>query len=376
MVSAILLCAIAFSLFMAVVSLSKIQYEEEITLLTLPFWGVYFPIGLHGGWTLAGGCKCVKRGALCGSCFGESARLFRCVEIRYKSLPYFPRRRSPKSVHRGSNGSAPRHWQDRPTRANRFSTPPLSPPPSPQPHEPSPCPLHPSASSFWPCPLRALLARTSHSKKTRNETTASLVNINVALELTDAGSELSAFILSVVGAAVAAAFASLVFHNQVRGVMLLTAQVYLCCRGCFCAARCVENGVAGVSRLSLLWYLSCSKLDDSSFRSRNNVPFPPAPMTNRIAPPLCIQPYLLAIAWAIAGIAAEQGYRRRKLGRDIADGIDEALQGLWIALLCVGVLGIIAGMRQRDGSDKAHRRPTPSAPRSEDHDLTSAIYSS
>lgn len=53
-VSAILLALIAFTLFMAVVSLSKIQFEEGITPFTLPFWGVYFPIGLHGGWTLAG----------------------------------------------------------------------------------------------------------------------------------------------------------------------------------------------------------------------------------------------------------------------------------------------------------------------------------
>lgn len=52
--SAILLCVIAFSLFTAVVSLSKIQFTEEVTLSTIPFWGVYFPIGLHGGWTLAG----------------------------------------------------------------------------------------------------------------------------------------------------------------------------------------------------------------------------------------------------------------------------------------------------------------------------------
>eukprot|EP00903_Cladosiphon_okamuranus_P005608 g5579.t1 len=51
-VSAILLCVIAFTLFMAVVSLSKVM-EEGITMRTLPFWGVYFPIGLHGGWTLA-----------------------------------------------------------------------------------------------------------------------------------------------------------------------------------------------------------------------------------------------------------------------------------------------------------------------------------
>eukprot|EP00752_Nemacystus_decipiens_P016332 g14607.t1 len=188
-VSAILLCVIAFSLFMGVVSLSKVQFEEDITVFTLPYWGVYFPIGLHGGWTLA----------------------------------------------------------------------------------------------------------------------ASLVNINLALELTDAGSELSAFILSVVAAALAACFVSLIFYNQ---------------------------------------------------------------------------PYLLAITWAIAGIAAKQDYRRQVLGKDIADGLDEALQGLWIALLCVGVLGIVAGARQRhrtaydhDGKGSGHR-PTPSAPRDAGHGLTSAIFSS
>ena len=61
MVSAILLCVIAFSLAMGVVSLSLIQYEEGITFCTLPFWGVYFPIGLHGGWTLAGKWKWGER---------------------------------------------------------------------------------------------------------------------------------------------------------------------------------------------------------------------------------------------------------------------------------------------------------------------------
>ncbi|CAM9636307.1 unnamed protein product [Scytosiphon promiscuus] len=185
-VSAILLCIIAFTLFMAVVGLNKVQYEEEITVLTLPFWGVYFPIGLHGGWTLA----------------------------------------------------------------------------------------------------------------------ASLVNINVALELTDAGSELAAFILSVVAAAVAASYGSLIFNNQF---------------------------------------------------------------------------YLLAIAWAIAGIAAKKDYRREVLGGDIANGVNEALQGLWISLLCVAVLGVLAGMRQRNQAELEHenKRNGPGARR--DHaqsGLTSAIYSS
>ena len=94
-----------------------------------------------------------------------------------------------------------------------------------------------------------------------------------------------------------------------------------------------------------------------------------------------IQPYLLAITWAIAGIAAKKGYRREQLGDDVGEGIDEALQGLWIGLLCVGVLGIIVGARQRNrtlaGGEKGMgRRPTPSAPRSEGNGLTSAIFSS
>lgn len=41
---------------------------------------------------------------------------------------------------------------------------------------------------------------------------------------------------------------------------------------------------------------------------------------------MLFQPYLLGITWAIAGIAAEQDYRRERLGRDIADGVDGALQ--------------------------------------------------
>lgn len=71
-----------------------------------------------------------------------------------------------------------------------------------------------------PSPSRRVALTLSYS--THNETneqtnnTASLININVALELTDAGSELAALILSVVGAALAAAFGSVMFHNQVR----------------------------------------------------------------------------------------------------------------------------------------------------------------
>ncbi|CAM9103031.1 unnamed protein product [Pylaiella littoralis] len=183
-VSAVLLSVIAFSLFMAVLSLSRIQYQEGITVFTLPFWGVLFPIGLHGGWTLA----------------------------------------------------------------------------------------------------------------------ASIVNINVALELTDAGSELAALILSLVGAALAAAFGSVMFNNQF---------------------------------------------------------------------------YLLAIAWAVGGISSKEGYRRQKLGIDISDGVTDALQGLWIGLLVVGVMGVIAGLRQKHRFEYEHgSRPSPSAPRSEGHGLAPAIFSS
>ena len=46
-------------------------------------------------------------------------------------------------------------------------------------------------------------------------TAASLININLALELTDVGSELSALILSVVAASVVACFGSLIFNNHV-----------------------------------------------------------------------------------------------------------------------------------------------------------------
>jgi len=41
----------------------------------------------------------------------------------------------------------------------------------------------------------------------------------------------------------------------------------------------------------------------------------------------CCQPYLLAIAWAILGIAENHDYRRRMLGDDnIADGVTTALE--------------------------------------------------
>lgn len=108
------------------------------------------------------------------------------------------------------------------------------------------------------------------------------------------------------------------------------------------------------------------------------------PPAVRFACGLCFlltQFYLLAIAWAIAGIAAEKGYRRDALGADLASGVNEALQGLWIALLCVAVLGVLAGMRQRNQAEledyEGKRRSSTAAHRHQAQSgLTSAIYSS
>lgn len=52
--SAALLCGIALSLGVAVASLAKFKAEAESLYCSIPFWTVHFPIGLHGGWTLAG----------------------------------------------------------------------------------------------------------------------------------------------------------------------------------------------------------------------------------------------------------------------------------------------------------------------------------
>lgn len=60
------------------------------------------------------------------------------------------------------------------------------------------------------------------------------------------------------------------------------------------------------------------------------------------------QVYLLAITWAVAGIASKEDYRITQLGEPIADGVTEGLNALWIALLCVGVLGVIVSQRQRN----------------------------
>lgn len=185
-VSAVLLCAIAFSLGMAVVCLSKFKRAQTIQCLSVAFWTVHFPIGLHAGWVLA----------------------------------------------------------------------------------------------------------------------ASLVNINVALELDDLSSQTAALILTIVGASFGASFAALLFYDQV---------------------------------------------------------------------------YLLAVAWAIAGIAAKDDFRRERLGKPISDGVNEALKGLWIALLCLMVLGFLAGVRQRnrdaleleDKSGSSRKREAAAS-----SDLTSAIYAS
>ena len=60
------------------------------------------------------------------------------------------------------------------------------------------------------------------------------------------------------------------------------------------------------------------------------------------------QIYLLAVAWAVGGIASKQDYRTSRLGGPVADGVTEGLNALWIAVLCVGVLGVISTVRQRN----------------------------
>ena len=52
--SAVLLSGIALSLAVGVASLSSFKVEAEKFYFSIPFWTVHFPIGLHGGWTLAG----------------------------------------------------------------------------------------------------------------------------------------------------------------------------------------------------------------------------------------------------------------------------------------------------------------------------------
>ncbi|CAM9359720.1 unnamed protein product [Discosporangium mesarthrocarpum] len=96
---------------------------------------------------------------------------------------------------------------------------------------------------------------------------ASLVNINVALFDSSISAKLTALLLTLVGAALAAVFASTVFRDQV---------------------------------------------------------------------------YLLAIAWAIAAVESKKDYREATLDPNTAQGINDALQGLWIALIVVAVGSVVA----------------------------------
>lgn len=84
--------------------------------------------------------------------------------------------------------------------------------------------------------------------------------------------------------------------------------------------------------------------------------------------------YLISIVWAIAGIASKQDYREERVGGPVADGINDALQGLWIALLCVGFFGFLAAMRERNRrtGEKDGYTPGPNSGRT----LTTAIFSS
>ena len=97
--------------------------------------------------------------------------------------------------------------------------------------------------------------------------TASLVNINVALELDDAGSELAALILSVVGAAVAATFVSLIFTNQVTKRMVhVVPAVFVCGRSYLV---CGDPGGAQSHALSCLcWACFPVVVADSAYGGR------------------------------------------------------------------------------------------------------------
>lgn len=52
--SAVILVLIAISLAMAVIGLAPFKTETRIMCFSASFWTVHFPIGLHGGWVLAG----------------------------------------------------------------------------------------------------------------------------------------------------------------------------------------------------------------------------------------------------------------------------------------------------------------------------------
>lgn len=52
--SAIILVAIAFSLGVAVIRLAPFKRDKTSICASISWWTVHFPIGLHGGWVLAG----------------------------------------------------------------------------------------------------------------------------------------------------------------------------------------------------------------------------------------------------------------------------------------------------------------------------------
>lgn len=59
------------------------------------------------------------------------------------------------------------------------------------------------------------------------------------------------------------------------------------------------------------------------------------------------QVYLLSIAWALAAIADERGYRQERLGNEIAAGVTDAITGLWVLLLIIAVLSALEGILYR-----------------------------
>ena len=112
-------------------------------------------------------------------------------------------------------------------------------------------PLRVPVSSFsLPRPCRHCRALDVHDRvylsitcTRHNEPTASVVNINVALELSDVGSELSAFILSVVGAALAASFVSIIFYNQVGWLFVVEMAIIMMMRVAPLLRCCVQRSM-------------------------------------------------------------------------------------------------------------------------------------
>lgn len=99
------------------------------------------------------------------------------------------------------------------------------------------------------------------------------------------------------------------------------------------------------------------------------------------------QVYLLAITWALAAIASKEKYRKEVLGAEIADGVREALTGLWIGLIVVGVISVFSGMMSSQSANgeelgrparsterKQRNRPSATSRGGHQSDLTSAIY--